>query len=73
VALVAGEDAVNLAVEGGDRGVEDAPGGVEMPGSEGVRIARETGPWKDQALGGNGQAGGTLARLERLVVGVALR
>ena len=59
VALVLGQGAAEPSVEGGDGGVEDAAGGVEVAGPQGVGIARQSGPGEGQRLGGQAQGGGT--------------
>ena len=68
VALVACERAAKPAVERVDRGVENAPRRIEVTGAQGIRVARQTGTRKEQAVSRDSKARRRLVRLERLVI-----
>ena len=58
VALAVAEGAAHAAVEGLDGGVKDAPGGVEVAGPEGIRVARQAGAGEGERLGAEHPASG---------------
>jgi hypothetical protein len=66
MALASAKGTVHPPVEGLDRGVQDSPGRIEMPGTEGIRIARKPGPWEEKPIRGDrrSQFGGDLVRLK---------
>ncbi len=53
MAVLAGQGAVDPPVDGVDRGVDHAPGGVEVVRAEGVGVAREAGPRVKQGIRGD--------------------
>ena len=69
VAVVSGEGAFELAVEGLDGGVEHLADGVEVLGAEGVGVSGEAGPGEEEGVGPDGEAGGDLVGLQGFEVG----
>ena len=69
MALAVAEDAPHAAVERLDGGVKNAAGGVEVAGTESIRVARQAGPGKGERLGPEHPFQGRrdVVRLHRLI------
>ena len=72
VTVPPGQRPVDPAIDGVDCRVDDAPSGVQVMWSQGIRVSRQPSAWVKQGVRRDRDSRGDLMRLERLEIGARI-